>query len=973
MGAKLEFPVTPRIRLELEKAGIRHIWDKIEVHEESYDELRALIEHGGYGHLTPDERHAIAVGCCYTHPDHKDKHLEPLRHPIKKASRRYAEYLAASIEWKVYSMILFRAIVIALLVLLVTNSAKCQDVPSQITVIKFTDSGNTQIKGFVAPFTIKCGASMTCTASGSILTMQSNATGTVTSFSSGNLPPLFTTSVSNATTTPALSFALSNAGANTVFGNNTGSSTAPAFFSFIAPVTKAAIASNWLRSFDASTGLFTASQPAFTDISGTATNAQLPAPVTQSLEPLNSTGLPATPTFNMWLVGGTCCPVIGKMYIGDGGGEEVDFVSRNTSVDTTRFRFTDTGVMYLTNHLYPLSIDAYTFYVNNSKYTGDFCAKVNQIITTEPGCSTGGGCVINSQSIQDSSETCASPISLDRPIKLSMGPMVLTCTGKCLTITSNAAIGSIIEGMGGTVLQTSSATSDIMDTGGTGLLDVDVHNITFRASVTRSAGCAINATGSGGHFYNLVFERTWNGWCTITAGAGNNFLRDSFFRVGGSTAGNWNSAIVIGGNSSGIVANTMVDHIAVVGDAAFATSMIDVNGGTDTPIISNAVAVQSGVDSIGLLIRNTTANFDPRRGRFEAIVIEGGPTKDGVSITAGNDLKFVNPYCATSLICLHVNGATVQQVTWNTGVFINVQQNAVKIDAGKQVRILNSWATDTGVATNNTFPVFSVAANINDFAIMNNETTCFACGANKPSTGVTVAAGTSDRYEISHNTFQSLAGAAISDGGTGLNKFIIANKPAQSNIFSSTIGMLGATSGSITLVVPAVAGANTATFPAATGTVLEHNTTNTMGASGTFDGSAMAATAGFKVPVAAGAAPTANGAAAYDSTANQYSVGVNGTNRKIPIIIATGSTALPTSSVTTLTCNAGTAATATGAASTDVIDWSINAAPTATNKYGAFIQVFAVPSANTVTFYQCNPSGTTSTPTAMTVNWAVRR
>lgn len=53
--------------------------------------------------------------------------------------------------------------------------------------------------------------------------------GTVTSFSAGNLSPLFTTSVATATTTPALSFALSNASANTAFGNFTGSSAAPSF------------------------------------------------------------------------------------------------------------------------------------------------------------------------------------------------------------------------------------------------------------------------------------------------------------------------------------------------------------------------------------------------------------------------------------------------------------------------------------------------------------------------------------------------------------------------------------------------------------------------------------------------------------------------------------------------------------------------------------------------------------------------
>lgn len=77
---------------------------------------------------------------------------------------------------------------------------------------------------------------------GDILTLVNNATGevawsapgagssgTVTSFSAGDLSPLFTTSEATVTTTPALSFTLSNAAANTWYGNNTGGSTTPAF------------------------------------------------------------------------------------------------------------------------------------------------------------------------------------------------------------------------------------------------------------------------------------------------------------------------------------------------------------------------------------------------------------------------------------------------------------------------------------------------------------------------------------------------------------------------------------------------------------------------------------------------------------------------------------------------------------------------------------------------------------------------
>jgi len=58
-----------------------------------------------------------------------------------------------------------------------------------------------------------------------------SGSGTVTSFSAGNLSPLFTTSVATATTTPALSFNLNNSLGGTVFGNVSSSTTQPAFTS----------------------------------------------------------------------------------------------------------------------------------------------------------------------------------------------------------------------------------------------------------------------------------------------------------------------------------------------------------------------------------------------------------------------------------------------------------------------------------------------------------------------------------------------------------------------------------------------------------------------------------------------------------------------------------------------------------------------------------------------------------------------
>lgn len=54
-------------------------------------------------------------------------------------------------------------------------------------------------------------------------------TGTVTNFSANDLAPLFTTTEATPTTTPVLSFALTNAGANTYFGNATGVGAAPSY------------------------------------------------------------------------------------------------------------------------------------------------------------------------------------------------------------------------------------------------------------------------------------------------------------------------------------------------------------------------------------------------------------------------------------------------------------------------------------------------------------------------------------------------------------------------------------------------------------------------------------------------------------------------------------------------------------------------------------------------------------------------
>ena len=93
---------------------------------------------------------------------------------------------------------------------------------------------------------VTMGSNMTF--SGGVLNATAGGAGTVTSVAVGNLAPLFTSSVANPTTAASITYSLTNTtGGHQFLGNNTGAAGAPSYV-----------------------------QPAFTDISGTATDAQVP-------------------------------------------------------------------------------------------------------------------------------------------------------------------------------------------------------------------------------------------------------------------------------------------------------------------------------------------------------------------------------------------------------------------------------------------------------------------------------------------------------------------------------------------------------------------------------------------------------------------------------------------------------------------------------------------------------------------------
>ena len=92
--------------------------------------------------------------------------------------------------------------------------------------------------------------------------------------------------------------------------------------------------------------------------------------------------------------------------------------------------------------------------------------------------------------------------------------------------------------------------------------------------------------------------------------------------------------------------------------------------------------------------------------------------------------------------------------------------------------------------------------------------------------------------------------------------------------------------------------------------------------------------------------------------------------------IASGTSVMGTTSIADGACATVETETATGTATTDVIDWGFNGTPAAVTGYnpsGDLVYIIAYPTANNVNFLVCNKSGSAITPGAVTLNWKVTR
>jgi hypothetical protein len=94
--------------------------------------------------------------------------------------------------------------------------------------------------------------------------------------------------------------------------------------------------------------------------------------------------------------------------------------------------------------------------------------------------------------------------------------------------------------------------------------------------------------------------------------------------------------------------------------------------------------------------------------------------------------------------------------------------------------------------------------------------------------------------------------------------------------------------------------------------------------------------------------------------------------------IANGTFVLGTSAIGSGSCATVVTVSASGVATTDVVGVGFNSDPTAVTGYGAsatgaVLTIYPYPTSNNVNVKVCNSSGSSITPSAMTLNWKVTR
>lgn len=227
--------------------------------------------------------------------------------------------------------------------------------------------------------------------------------------------------------------------------------------------------------------------------------------------------------------------------------------------------------------------------------------------------------------------------------------------------------------------------------------------------------------------------------------------------------------------------------------------------------------------AIGVAMRNSFATSAPFLIHITDSVI-GATRQSGIIATAGSRLTLTG---TEVLGCVEPNGVSVLLQTAWTGTAQIANNNiacatgyGIGVATGINTMVLNNYIHNSTICTR-------FEANITDFQVMNNN---LATGCS--TAAVSIAAGTSNRYYVAFNT---IAGATMTDGGTGTSKLFQSTDAYTASVFNGGTGLTAGTSGGIpyfssgtTMASSAALGANQIVLGGGAGT-----TPATLGSLGT--------------------------------------------------------------------------------------------------------------------------------------------
>jgi len=535
------------------------------------------------------------------------------------------------------------------------------------------------------------------------------------------------------------------------------------------------------------------------DVTGVLPNSNIPNPVTSSLNPTGTTGLPASAGSPGWLVQGPF-PTALAFYCGDGTGFNCKFFSRNASVNTTLLTINDFAPNLVPATLSVPGLTTLTT-LNTASYLfvdqiagADFCAKMTACDTAL--LASGGG-VCNALALTGAQACAGTWTEGTNQVRHLLGDVTVGCTqNPCVNWSAN---GSTIEGASwnDTIFSTNSGTADIIKVTAAGAAN---HFSQFKvtSSVVRSAGVGLHVQGGNNTFEKIWVEPVWDGINLDTISTGGDNLFDKMIFQGGGSGAAFHCGISNGGVPTGTVAsNSFTNILSISNGPAYSDAFFCMKDGSDSIHLDNIEAAWGGSDSVQLHFEQVAAGNPPSNIKINSSTFEGGVTKTPIVIDSVQGVDFSNATAQSGLIGMLVNAGT--RITWTGGLFYLNQDEGVRLtglSTNGHLTINGARFGNNSQAANNTFSDFFAAANIGNFSILNS-TFAISNGApaNLPKANVEITAGTANNYTVTGNSYANSVGAAVLNGGTGTNQLICsAGLPCKSISFVAGDGGTSATS-----------------------------------------------------------------------------------------------------------------------------------------------------------------------------------